>query len=105
MTDLTAQRPAADEPIRSISRGATSRSIPKRKDRVLSPPQVKTAETADDTRSRIEQLAYALYQQRGQRDGYDCEDWLEAERMVQTASAAQGHDGSGRSGSSALHSA
>ena len=104
MTDHTAQRPAADEPIRSISRGATSRSIPKRKDRIL-PPPVKPAEPTDDTRSRIEQLAYALYQQRGQRDGYDCEDWLEAERMVKTASAAQSREGSGRSGSPALHSA
>lgn len=105
MTERTAQGPAADEPIRSISRGSTSRSIPKRKDRVLSPPQVKTAETSDDTRSRIEQLAYALYQQRGQRDGYDCEDWLEAERMVKTASVSQGSEDSGRSGSPALHSA
>ena len=105
MTDHPAQRPAADEPIRSISRGSTSRSIPKRKDRVLSTPQVKTVETADDTRSKIEQLAYALYQQRGQRDGHDCEDWLEAERMVKTASAAQSPEGPGRSGSHALHSA
>ena len=105
MTERTVQGPAPDEPIRSISRGSTSRSIPKRKDRVLATPQVKTAETADDTRRRIEQLAYALYQQRGQRDGYDCEDWLEAERMVKTASAAQSREGSGRSGSPALHSA
>ncbi len=29
-------------------------------------------------------LAYALYEQRGQQDGHDVEDWLEAERKILT---------------------
>jgi hypothetical protein len=105
MTERNAQAPAADEPIRNISRGGTSRSLPKRKDRALSSPQAEASSSADDIRTRIEKLAYALYQQRGQQDGYDCEDWLEAERMVQAASASQRKQGSGRTGTPTLHSA
>ncbi len=36
----------------------------------------------DDTRMRIEKLAYELYQRRGCQDGHDREDWLEAERVA-----------------------
>jgi hypothetical protein len=35
-----------------------------------------------DTRTRIEKLAYQLYEQRGCRHGDDWKDWLEAERMT-----------------------
>ena len=105
MPERNTQAPAGDEPIRNISRGATSRSIPKRKDRLQPSPQAETVETAEDIRSKIEKLAYARYQQRGQQDGYDWQDWLEAERMVQEASAPQGETASGRSGTHALHSA
>ncbi|HMW84681.1 MAG TPA: DUF2934 domain-containing protein [Nitrospira sp.] len=105
MPERNAQAPAGDEPIRNISRGATSRSIPKRKDRLQPSPQAETTDTAEDIRTRIEKLAYARYQQRGQQDGYDYEDWLEAERIVQGESAPQSGEGSGRSGTHALHSA
>ncbi len=37
-----------------------------------------------ETRTRIKELAYELYLQRGRRDGYDKQDWLEAERMALT---------------------
>lgn len=37
-----------------------------------------------ETRTRIKELAYELYLQRGRRDGYDTQDWLEAERMALT---------------------
>lgn len=37
-----------------------------------------------DTQTRIEKLAYELYLQRGRGDGYDKQDWLEAERMTLT---------------------
>lgn len=30
-----------------------------------------------DTRQRIADKAYALYEQRGRRDGYDLQDWLD----------------------------
>ena len=104
MTERNAQTSAPDEPTRN-ARGGTSRSISKRKDRALSTPSIESTETPEDVRARIEQLAYALYQQRGQQDGYDCEDWLEAERMVQAASIPQSRKGSGRSGTPSLHSA
>ena len=32
---------------------------------------------------RIEKKAYELYEKRGCQDGHDCEDWLEAERIVE----------------------
>lgn len=37
---------------------------------------------AADIRSRIEKLAYQLYEQRGCRHGDDWKDWLEAERLT-----------------------
>lgn len=40
-----------------------------------------------DTRTRIEKLAYQLYEQRGGGHGDDWKDWLEAERMTVGADA------------------
>jgi hypothetical protein len=38
---------------------------------------------SDDRRSySIAVLAYGLYEQRGRADGYDLEDWLKAEAIV-----------------------
>jgi hypothetical protein len=34
------------------------------------------------TSQRIADKAYALYEQRGRRDGYALDDWLEAEHIV-----------------------
>lgn len=43
----------------------------------------KSADESDfNTYERIASVAYALYEQRGRQDGYDFEDWLEAERRV-----------------------
>jgi len=36
----------------------------------------------DKLRARIAQRAYELYVKRGQREGHDLEDWLEAERQI-----------------------
>lgn len=33
--------------------------------------------------SRIRELAFRLYEQRGRGDGYDLQDWLEAEAIIQ----------------------
>ena len=33
-------------------------------------------------RDRIAQKAYSLYEQRGQREGYALQDWLDAEYLV-----------------------
>lgn len=65
---------------RSTMRGeaaAQPRSGPER-----SPQQVKRDTTTEEIRTRIEKLAYELYQQRGRQDGYDRQDWLEAERLT-----------------------
>jgi hypothetical protein len=47
-----------------------------------SPQQADNEATTEEIRTRIEKLAYELYQQRGRQDGYDRQDWLEAERLT-----------------------
>jgi hypothetical protein len=37
---------------------------------------------SDDLRALIAAQAYSFYEQRGYEDGYDLEDWLEAERRI-----------------------
>lgn len=50
----------------------------------------------DDSRTRIEKLAYELYQRRGCMDGHDREDWLEAERLLVLAQpTGVGQEGAG----------
>jgi hypothetical protein len=39
---------------------------------------------SDDFRARVAAQAYSFYEQRGYQDGYDLEDWLEAERSILT---------------------
>jgi Protein of unknown function (DUF2934) len=36
---------------------------------------------------QIQQPAYELYEQRGRTDGYDLEDWLQAEREIKGTQA------------------
>ena len=38
----------------------------------------------------IAALAYALYEQRGQEDGYDLDDWLEAEHRIVSLGQGRG---------------
>ncbi len=56
----------------------------------------------DEIRTRIEKLAYELYQRRGGQDGHDWQDWLEAERLTLTPSALGNQDGPGRLSASCL---
>ena len=42
--------------------------------------------TSDALKKEIQKKAYELYEQRGCIDGYDLEDWLEAERFVRSDS-------------------
>ena len=35
--------------------------------------------------ARVAELAYRLYEQRGRQDGYDVEDWIQAEQTVLAA--------------------
>ncbi len=39
---------------------------------------------SDDLHARIAAQAYSFYEERGYEDGYDLEDWLEAERRILT---------------------
>ena len=39
---------------------------------------------SDELRARVVALAYSFYERRGYEDGYDREDWLEAERRILT---------------------
>lgn len=51
----------------------------------------ETAEPASDTYAEISARAYEIYVERGQEDGHDLEDWLQAESEVtarKTRSAA-----------------
>lgn len=38
----------------------------------------------DDLNSEIAKVAYELHEKRGQKHGYDLQDWLEAEKIVLT---------------------
>ena len=40
--------------------------------------------SGDGIRRRIAEAAYNLYEQRGQEDGHDLEDWLKAEAIVKS---------------------
>jgi hypothetical protein len=42
-----------------------------------------TPEEENRTRQRIAERAYELFQARGRVDGYDIDDWLQAERQIQ----------------------
>lgn len=79
--------------------------------RTSTQPQSTTERSSEDAgngaipneiRTRIEKLAYELYQQRGGQDGHDWQDWLEAERLTLTPFAFGNHDGSGRLSASYL---
>ena len=50
----------------------------------------KTATAAKErpvSRDEIAKVAYELFEQRGREPGRDCEDWLQAERIVRTRRA------------------
>lgn len=56
-------------------------------------------------RERVEQRAYELYEQRGRADGFDAQDWLQAEQEItgqperaQTPAADESEEGEGEKG-------
>ena len=61
---------------------------------ILSQGTVNDA-AVDDTMTRIEKLAYELYQRGGYRDGHDREDWLEAERLALAEQTGASNNGNG----------
>ncbi len=53
--------------------------------------QSKALSSEDHT--RVEELAYALYEQRGRKDGHDLEDWFNAEqRMMEQGRSGRGFE-------------
>ena len=50
---------------------------------VLSKPETQRPVETDVFAQRVEKKAYELYEKRGCQDGYNCDDWLEAERIVE----------------------
>jgi hypothetical protein len=49
---------------------------------VKAPQEEKLVQQREDLREQIAEKAYALYEQRGRREGYALEDWLDAEYLV-----------------------
>ena len=43
---------------------------------------IKKASDSPEILEKIQKKAYELYEKRGCVDGYDLEDWIEAERLV-----------------------
>jgi hypothetical protein len=67
-------------PSRKVSSGKT---INPKEDRITAPTEAESQHRYfEDLGSRLAKKAYELYVQRGQEDGHDIEDWLEAERQI-----------------------
>lgn len=49
---------------------------------VKAPQEEQLVQQREDLRGQIAEKAYALYEQRGRREGYALEDWLDAEYLV-----------------------
>ena len=64
--------------------GSGQRTVRERKTIIIRKRVKKQDQTllSDDLRARVAARAYAFYERRGYEDGYDLEDWLEAERMI-----------------------
>ena len=78
------------------STAATAAPSHDRKERRNVPRANGTGAASGDIRTRIEKLAYELYQQRGGQDGYHVQDWLEAERLTLTQPEDASQDETGR---------
>lgn len=95
MTRRESEALPEQERTRHLSTTGPHKPAGKRVERAPSQQQSGAETTTDDVRARIEKLAYALYQQRGRRDGHDYQDWLEAEHRIRTSATAQSGTGSG----------
>ncbi len=50
-------------------------------------PSLHAARRAEGYHDRVAERAYELYEQRGRQDGGDMEDWLDAERELDSTPA------------------
>lgn len=64
----------------------------KKKSGASTDPTFPVSIDVDSLRRRIEEKAYMLFLKRGGQHGYDRDDWLEAERIVKEALAAEMRD-------------
>jgi len=66
--------------------GNGQRTVRERKTMVARKGERRQDQTllSDDLRARVAARAYSSYERRGYEDGYDLEDWLEAERKILT---------------------
>jgi len=66
--------------------GNGQRTVRERKTMVARKGERRQDQTllSDDLRARVAARAYSFYERRGYEDGYDLEDWLEAERKILT---------------------
>lgn len=77
-TTIRYQRQPFDKPSRQA--GEEKQEIP---DAHASMTTQSHALSAED-QTRVAEIAYALYEQRGRTDGHDLEDWFNAERKILT---------------------
>jgi Protein of unknown function (DUF2934) len=66
--------------------GNGQRTVRERKTMVARKGERRQDQTllSDDLHVRVAARAYSFYERRGYEDGYDLEDWLEAERKILT---------------------
>lgn len=64
--------------------GSGQRTVRERKTIIIRNRERRQDQTllSNDLRTRIAARAYSFYERRGYEDGYDLEDWLEAERVI-----------------------
>lgn len=71
----TAKEPRRQKPFESIH--GPEPAVPQK-----GPVHSQPASPRDDAQARITDRAYELYAERGYRQGYALDDWLEAEREI-----------------------
>ena len=67
----------------SLQTGATGKP--------MVPELTKALATDSDVQERISFRAYELYQKRGEKDGHDIDDWLQAEEEITGRAPTRGH--------------
>lgn len=68
-----------------MARARTPKTTPRS---TASDRALKTAPAATASSAAVARRAYDLYVARGREDGHDVDDWLQAERELQTAAGA-----------------
>ncbi len=54
----------------------------KQQDEKVSAPTAPSHALSGEDHTPVAELAYALYEQRGRKDGHDLEDWFNAEQRI-----------------------